>query len=293
MIVNQANVAAMYRGFNVLFQAAFQETEILWNKIASEVPSTGKDEVYTWLKQIPGMKEWIGDKDIKSVALSNWTVKNKDWESTIEVDRNDIDDDKLGVYTPLIQMLGAVARQHPDELMTALLNGAFTQICFDGQYFCDTDHPYDGGVQSNKGTAALAAASYGAARAAMRIIKGDESRILRINPRLLIVDPTNESIGKQILTAEKDTSGATNIHRGTAELLVLDGLTAGYWFLADNTKPVKALILQMRKMAQMVQQTDVNADNVFMRKKFRYGAEGRYNAAYGLWQLIWGSNGTT
>ncbi|HFH4124943.1 TPA: Mu-like prophage major head subunit gpT family protein, partial [Pseudomonas aeruginosa] len=30
---------------------------------------------------------------------------------------------------------------HPAELVYALLSGGFTQTCYDGQYFFDTDHP--------------------------------------------------------------------------------------------------------------------------------------------------------
>lgn len=36
----------------------------------------------------------------------------------------------------------------------------------------------------------------------------------------------------------------------------------------------------------------MNSDNVFMRKKYRYGVEARGVAGFGLWQMAVGSTGT-
>ena len=47
--------------------------------------------------------------------------------------------------------MGHLARQHPDELLFGLLKSGFTELCFDGQYYSDTDHPAvdeDGNVVS-------------------------------------------------------------------------------------------------------------------------------------------------
>lgn len=44
------------------------------------------------------MREWIGDKVVKSLAAFNYTIRNKDWEATVEVDRNDIEDDQIMGY---------------------------------------------------------------------------------------------------------------------------------------------------------------------------------------------------
>ena len=64
------------------------------------------------------------------------------------------------------------------------------------------------------------------------------------------------------------------------------------WFLLDTTKPVKPLVYQERKKPVFVQQTTMDSDNVFMRKKFRYGAEARAAGGYAFWQMAFGSTGT-
>jgi len=64
------------------------------------------------------------------------------------------------------------------------------------------------------------------------------------------------------------------------------------WFLLDTSKPVKPFIYQERKKPVFVQQVDPQADDVFMRKKFKFGAEARAAGGYGFWQLAYGSDGT-
>lgn len=55
--------------------------------------------------------------------------------------REDIADDRLGVFKPMFAEMGQSARRHPDELIFDLLKSGFTTACFDGQNFFDADHP--------------------------------------------------------------------------------------------------------------------------------------------------------
>ncbi len=73
------------------------------------------------------------------------------YEATIEVDRNEIMDDAVGVYNPVIAELGRTAAVHPDELVFELLGNGFSTACYDGQYFFDTDHPVGDSTVSNHG----------------------------------------------------------------------------------------------------------------------------------------------
>lgn len=66
--------------------------------------------------------------------------------------------------------------------------------------------------------------AYAAARTGMMSLKSDEGRPLGIVPNLLIVPPSLEKNGLEILNAERDAAGATNVWRNTAELLVVPHL---------------------------------------------------------------------
>jgi phage major head subunit gpT-like protein len=150
MIINAGNLAILFRSFNAAFQRGFAGVEPAWSKIATLVPSTTSEEDYGWLGDIPGLREWIGDRQIKNISQADYTIKNKKYESTVGVPRDKIKDDQYGVYAPLVEMLGNSAALHPDELVFGLLALAFATKCYDGQYFIDSDHP----VKQKDGTTA-------------------------------------------------------------------------------------------------------------------------------------------
>ncbi|MXR36713.1 Mu-like prophage major head subunit gpT family protein [Craterilacuibacter sinensis] len=300
MIINGNNLKAIFVNLKLSFNNTFDATPSNWQSIAMLVPSSGKLNDYKWLSTFPRMQKWIGEKAVKALAASSYSITNDDWEATVEVDRNDIEDDNLGIYAPQAQMAGFSAKQLPDEIVFELVNKAFTSLCYDGQYFCDIDHPVAGQSVSNKGTKKLSAislaaaqASYGAARVAMKKFKDDEGRPLNINPNVLLVPPALEDTARALLTVDKLEDGKANPYKGTAELVVDARLSSDdAWFLLDTTKPVKPFIYQERKKPVFVQQTDPQADDVFNRRKFKFGAEARAAGGYGFWQLAYGSDGS-
>jgi len=296
MIVNQATLQSIFHSFKTIFNKALDTAQPVYDRIATTVPSSTREEEYKWLGKVPRMREWIGDRVIQNLAAYGYAIKNRDWEATVGVDRNDIEDDSIGIYTPLIQALAQSAALHPDELVFELLVNGFTQKCYDGQPFFAAEH-VDGNqpAQSNTTTVKLSATSYAAARSAMMSYKDEHGRPLKIVPNLLVVAPKNEETGRKILMAETDANGATNPWKGTAELLVAPELAGNddMWFLLDVSKPIKPLIFQQRKRPEFVAKDRPDDDTVFMKKEYLYGVDSRDNAGYGLWQLAYGSTGTT
>jgi phage major head subunit gpT-like protein len=51
-------------------------------------------------------------------------------------------------------------------------------------------------------------------------MKGDHARPLGIRPTHLVVPPSLEGQALEILNAERDAAGATNVYKGTAQLIV-------------------------------------------------------------------------
>lgn len=141
MNINHSNLAILNQAFSGAFRGALTGTTPMWGQAATLVPSTAAETKYAWLGQITRFREWIGERHIQSLAVHDYAIKNKTFENTVSIGREEIEDDQYGVYTPVIQQLGQDAAQHPDELVFNLLNAAFTTPCYDGQYFFDTDHP--------------------------------------------------------------------------------------------------------------------------------------------------------
>ncbi|AXV78892.1 MULTISPECIES: Mu-like prophage major head subunit gpT family protein [Ralstonia solanacearum species complex] len=141
MEINRANLYAMYCGFKLTFQQAFDGAPSDYLQVAMTVPSSTSQEVYAWLGQSTRFREWIGDRVVQNLATSDFTIKNKPWENTVGVNKETIEDDSYGVYKPIIAQMGQDAKEHPDELVWGLWKQGFNAVCYDGQYFFDTDHP--------------------------------------------------------------------------------------------------------------------------------------------------------
>ncbi len=300
MIVNASTLKAIFVNLKTTFNNAFDAAPNQWQDVAMVVPSTARSNDYKWLSSFPRMQKWIGDKAVKALSASGYSITNDDWEATVEVDRNDIEDDNLGIYAPQAQMAGFSAKQLPDEIVFDLVNRAFSTPCYDGQYFFDTDHPVNGQSVSNKGSKKLSAASlaaakasYGAGRTTMKKFKDDEGRPLNITPNVLLVPAALEDEANTLMTVDRLEDGKANPYKNTAKVVVAPWLTSDdAWFLLDTTKPVKPFIYQERKKPVFVEQTDPQADNVFNRKKYKFGAEARAAGGYGFWQLAYGSDGS-
>jgi len=149
MIINASSLHSMTVGFTASFNKAFTDTESHADSIAMIVPSISSEDNYSWIGSVPAMREWVGDRVINNPEAFSYAIKNRTFESTIAVKREDIEDDKIGVYSPLVTNLGAVSKTHPDELLFGLLKDGFGSKCYDGQYFFDTDHPVNGASVSN------------------------------------------------------------------------------------------------------------------------------------------------
>ncbi|MGU0823056.1 Mu-like prophage major head subunit gpT family protein [Pseudomonas aeruginosa] len=291
MIINKQNLAILHTGFKASFQNAFDGAPIDYNQLVMEVNSGTAIEQYGWLGATTRFREWIGDRVIQGLALHDYSIKNKSFENTVGVPREAIEDDQYGTYNPLMAQLGQDAKEHPAELVYALLKNGFTGKCYDGQFFFDTDHPVTGAngqetsvsnFQGGSGTPwflldvtrmmrpiilqkrknyqfvaktdekdenvfsrkefiwgvdarlnvgyglwqlayasreTLNAANFNAAYAAMQSMKGDNGRPLGIRPKLLVVPPSLRATALEVVKAERNAAGATNINRDVVDVL--------------------------------------------------------------------------
>lgn len=225
MIVNQANLSVLNQAFNASFKNGLTNAAPMWGQCASLVPSATAEQKYGWLGKITKFREWIGERQYQNLVAHDYAIKNKTWENSVTVNRDEIEDDQYGVYAPVVEQLGQDAALHPDEMVFGLLKAGFTTPCYDGQYFFDTDHPVG-------------------------------------------------APGNQV--------SVSNFQGGSGTP----------WFLLDTTKVLKPVIYQKRRDYTITPKTSLTDDNVFGRNEFVWGADGRGNVGFGLWQLGYASKET-
>jgi phage major head subunit gpT-like protein len=151
MLVNAANLDALRAGFSTAFQGGIGQAASQHQSVATIVPSTTKETKFGWLGKVPGVREWVGPRAVQNLTQHDYTIREKPWELTIGVDRDDVETDNLGIYTPMFTEMGMSTMAFWDTLVFGALKDGFTALCYDGQYFFDTDHPVigaDGAVVS-------------------------------------------------------------------------------------------------------------------------------------------------
>jgi phage major head subunit gpT-like protein len=140
MQITPQSLTALAQGFNAAFLQGFESAQSSYQQIAMTIPSTGSAENYGWMKDLPGMREWVGQRVILNLESTTATLENKHFEHTVGVSVDAIEDDKLGIYSTIFKQQGEIAARHPDDLVWNLLANGFTTPGFDRQPFFDADH---------------------------------------------------------------------------------------------------------------------------------------------------------
>lgn len=153
MDINRSTLEQFYFGVSAAFQGGFGTAESQYEKVAMVVPSGTRENVYPWLGTLPSMQKWAGDRIIRNLKAHKYSIENEKFEMTIAVKRDDIEDDQVGIYGPMFRDMGAQAGLHPNQLVFGALKKGHELLCYDGQYFFDTDHPVNGASVSNSITA--------------------------------------------------------------------------------------------------------------------------------------------
>lgn len=141
MIINSGNLKTLGIGFSARYRGGLGRAPTDHQVVSMQVPSTTASNEYGWLGKFPSAREWLGDRVIQNMKTHDYTIKNRDFELTVAVDRNDIEDDNIGIYGPMFEEMGAATGAKACELVYGLLKAGFSTPCYDGQFFFDTDHP--------------------------------------------------------------------------------------------------------------------------------------------------------
>jgi len=295
---------AFFTALDVQYQSGYQRRRTYWQEYAWLSPSSTENKTYSWLAELQGMREWIGEKQAKNISARTFQIVNKDFENTLTLDRNKIEDDQAGIYSQYARLQGDVVARWPDDLVTAMLIAGTTTLGYDGSYYFASNHPVDlddttQGTYSNLLTSTpLNFANYAAAKAAMRSVKGESGKPLHVLPTVLMVPPTLEVTALEITKAQNRTAivqnvagsenvaaaAPSNIYYGDVTVVVNERLvddTANAWYLF-STDRIKPFVFQQRKAPTVVSIMDPTNPLVFNQRQYARSIESRGAAGFGL-----------
>lgn len=310
MEINSATLQGLQNTFSASFQSGFDRYAIRWQNIATRRELENSPEfVFGVLDRIPGFNKWLAERVYQNLVTRTITITPDDYEDTVAVDRNAILDDKIGIYTPALQMLGLNAAKLPDTLLAATMAAGASTTTYDGQFFFDTDHPINPDAPTEFGTQSnffaskpLTWTNYQYVRAKMRSFRGANGIPMGVNPTTIVVPPSLEVQANTILHAQNigvpvvgsggagdpgGAAGQSNVLANSQVKVVvfeeLEAIDPTGWYLLDNSLPASAFVFVDRQAPKMVLRVDPADPVVFDQKKFVYGVDARLAVGYGLY----------
>jgi len=263
--------------------------------------SNQESETYAWLGMAPAMREWIGGRNAKGFRENGITIRNKTFEATLEVLVDEIRRDKTGQVMLRVAELAQRANAHWASLLTTLIVAGSAAVCYDGQYFFDTDHSEgDSGTQDNDLTGAAATVTQPTAAEAEAAVMACVAAILNFKDDQ--GEPMNEGASKfkimvptvylppfaAVLNNEYIAAGQSNLIKNidgfNFSLAVNPRLSSGaifYVFRADGqTKP----FIRQEEEGITVSAIAEGSELEFKENKHQYGVKAIRNVGYGYWQ---------
>jgi len=282
--------------------------------ISNLFQSNQPSEEYPWLGQAPVMREWVGGREAKGFRENGITIRNKLYEATLEVDIDELRRDKTSQIMVRVREMAQRTTAHWASLLSTLIIAGEAAVCYDGQFFFDTDHVEGENVTSQSNDIAVDISTlptivHGATAAspsveefqlavttgiaAMAAFRDDQNEPMNENARaFLVMCPVSLwSIASRALYVPNDTPGASQT---TLAAVRSGGFDVSYvantrltWtdkfaiFRADSA--IKPLIRQEETAVEMKAIVE-GSELEFKERKHWYGVETWRNVAYGLWQ---------
>jgi len=260
-----------------------------------ETKSTSNKEDYGWLGSVPQLTEWVDSRKLSGILDFDYQIKNKHYEATLQVDRDDIEDDNYGQINVRINDLAGRAKTHPRKLFFDLLKIGETEKCYDGKPFFSTTHKYSSKsiAQSNLHTGTKAgtiptvvelSADFIALRAKVRKLVDEHGEPINEGELKLhvVASPDLEGVLDKLFSAEL-INNETNTLKGAATYMTSGRLTGANWYVAVTNGTVKPFIKQVRQEPRF-DALEGKSEAGFMYKKYKYGIDYRVGFGYGLWE---------
>lgn len=272
--------------------------------------SDQSSETYNFLGQTPAMREWIGSRQAKGFSGQGVTILNKHYEATIEIQKKDARRDKTGQINARISEFADRSQTHWASMLSTLLMNGVSSVCYDGQYFFDTDHSEgDSGSQSNKITvdiSTLPAAVHGVITApsveeAQQVIlagvaqimgfKDDQGEPMNENARAFtVVVPVSlylvfSAAVAALTTAALQQNLNPNLIAGLSIKVEMNARLSWTDTIAifRTDSPIKAFIRQTEQDVELKAKAE-GSEFEFDNDAWQFGIDGWRGVGYGYWQ---------
>jgi phage major head subunit gpT-like protein len=281
------------------FLSAIRATKMPWQQIAMQVNMDAAAIDLVDLGAAPMPIDSSRGVTYQDFIERSMTLTPTDWDITVWISQNAIDDDQTGSLERKVRSAGDNFQKHINKRVFQVLNAGDSQTygaAYDGQDFFDSDHVDAGGQyttgQDNEAVLTLSDTNFNTAWAAAQSIVDDQGNYLEYNYDLLVVNPLNWKLAMNITgnPMQSDTANNTeNPFSGMMKLPVSSPyLDSTAWYLIASSEAIKPLIVAMKKAPHLQSAWFDPRQPDGGRHYFKFFA--RYEVHYGLWQLAYQGN---
>ena len=281
------------------------------NAVSNLFTSDQLTEEYAFLGQSPVWREWVGGRQATGLKGDSFTIRNKHYEATLEVQVSDVRRDKTDQIMVRVDEFADRSLTHWASLLSTLLVNGTSTLCYDGQFYFDTDHSEgDSGTQSNDITVDISAlpANVHGTTTAPSVEEMQQSIIKGIVQILGFVDDKGEPMNENasgfavIVPTSMYMTAVAAVSRIASKNLAPDlnpddfsGLSVSVhmnprltsWtdsfavFRTDS--PIKGLIRQS-ETDQSLKAKAEGSEFEFDNDAWQFGVDAWRNVGYGFWQ---------
>jgi phage major head subunit gpT-like protein len=140
-VITQAQLNAINTSMIARFNKGLAAKNEDWKKIAKLISSNGKSNTYAFLSQFPAFREWVGARLHKTANATAFQVLNRKFENTLDIPVDELEDDNWGMYADVAESFGVSVHDLMNDLVFGKVPLGFSEVCYDNQFFFDTDHP--------------------------------------------------------------------------------------------------------------------------------------------------------
>lgn len=259
------------------------------SRLYTPTTSNGSEEKYAWLGDIPGVREWVGEKSLGGLKDYDYTIKNKDWYDGFAIDRNELEDEQIDGIMPRVDMLAMELAKWPSNLVVDLIKNGDSNLAYDGSAFFADRSTNDNLLSGSGTTVSNIKTDIQTVRATMMQFESDTGRVMGLMPDTLVVPPQMEvdflEAVRSATTGDSVTADGIGYNPLAAfgmNVIALPELSdSDDWYAFATQFPLRPFIVQSRKAPESVlDDTEVNRN-----RKLYYSAEMRGNAGYGFPQM--------
>lgn len=267
----------------------------LWSRIAQQVNLTGASDDLVDLGAAPMPKNSKNGLTVQGMSERLLRVAPVDWDITIGISRNAIEDDRTGTLETKARQARENFDKHVNKIVFEAINEGETigrfAACYDDKALFAATHVDKGAAyqtaQSNTNTSALSLTNFKSVYASASLYVDDQGEQTGFVPNLLIVSPALEYDASQI-TANNQAAGTSNRdinpYSGKVEHIVVPWIDSTAWFLVASGESVKPLLVVMREEPNL--QASWFAPEEPDGGMFYFKFFARYNVQYGEWRAI-------